>query len=110
MPTIKIFSGKASLELAKKISNSYGKELGNCTSTTFNDGEINFSYDENIRGCDVFIIQATHSPAEYIVELLIMIDAAKRASAASITVVVPYYGYARQDRKMQVSIFICATD
>ncbi len=108
MSTVKIFAGNGTSELAKKIAQFYGKPLGKCTSKTFSDGEINFYFDESIRGCKVFLIQSTVPPAENIMELLLMIDAAKRASAASITVVVPYYGYARQDRKDKPRVAIAA--
>lgn len=108
MSTVKIFAGNGTSELAEKIAQHYGKSLGKCVSQTFSDGEINFYFDESIRGCKVFLIQSTNPPAENIMELLLMIDAAKRASAASITVIVPYYGYARQDRKDKPRVAIAA--
>lgn len=108
MSTVKIFAGNGTAVLAEKIAQFYGKPLGKCVSQTFSDGEINFYFDESIRGCKVFLIQSTVPPAENIMELLLMIDAAKRASAASITVVVPYYGYARQDRKDKPRVAIAA--
>jgi ribose-phosphate pyrophosphokinase len=83
-------------------------ELGKCTVTRFADGEIFVRIDENIRGCDVFVIQPTNSPADHIMELLLLLDAARRASAARITVVMPYYGYSRQDRKDQPRVAIGA--
>ncbi|MEP2276466.1 MAG: ribose-phosphate pyrophosphokinase [Reichenbachiella sp.] len=107
MSAVKIFAGNGSKELATKIANSYGKPLGNSTSKKFSDGELSFSYNETVRGCDVFIIQTT-GPSDNFIELLLMIDAAKRASAKSVTCVVPYYGYARQDRKDKPRVSIAA--
>ncbi|MEO9967383.1 MAG: ribose-phosphate pyrophosphokinase [Reichenbachiella sp.] len=107
MSAVKIFAGNGSKELALKIANSYGKPLGNCTSKKFSDGELSFSYNETVRGCDVFIIQST-GPSDSLIELMLMIDAAKRASAKSVTCVVPYYGYARQDRKDKPRVSIAA--
>ncbi|SMD32941.1 ribose-phosphate pyrophosphokinase [Reichenbachiella faecimaris] len=107
MSAVKIFAGNGSKELATKIANSYGKPLGNSTSKKFSDGELSFSYNETVRGCDVFIIQTT-GPSDNLIELLLMIDAAKRASAKSVTCVVPYYGYARQDRKDKPRVSIAA--
>ncbi|PMP66688.1 MAG: phosphoribosylpyrophosphate synthetase [Thermodesulfobacterium geofontis] len=96
----KVFSGTANPELAQKICNYLNIPLGECTIRRFSDGEIFVEIKENIRGADVFIIQPTCPPVnEHLMELLIMIDAARRASARRITAVVPYYGYARQDRK-----------
>ena len=99
MSTVKIFSGSASEYLAEKICRSYGKALGKVSHTKFSDGEMTVSYDESVRGCDVFLIQSTFPPSDNLMELLLLIDAAKRASANTITVVMPYFGYARQDRK-----------
>ncbi|MCD6490469.1 MAG: ribose-phosphate pyrophosphokinase [Thermodesulfobacterium sp.] len=97
---LKVFSGTANLELAKKICDYLNIPLGECVIRRFSDGEIFVEIKENIRGADVFIIQPTCSPVnEHLMELLIMVDAARRASARRITAVVPYYGYARQDRK-----------
>ena len=96
---LKIFSGRSNPLLAEKIAKSLGKELGHLTIKTFSDGELWIKFEENIRGCDVFIIQPTNSPAENIMELILIIDAAKRASAKTVTAVVPYFGYGRQDRK-----------
>ncbi|MEO9801653.1 MAG: ribose-phosphate pyrophosphokinase [Reichenbachiella sp.] len=107
MSAVKIFAGNGSKELATKIANSYGKPLGNSTSKKFSDGELSFSYNETVRGCDVFIIQST-GPSDSLIELMLMIDAAKRASAKSVTCVVPYYGYARQDRKDKPRVSIAA--
>ena len=98
---LKIFSGRGSCLLAKKIANHLGYELGKVSIKTFSDGELWVKFEENIRGHDVFIIQSTNSPAENILELTLMIDAAVRASAKRVTIVIPYFGYGRQDRKDQ---------
>lgn len=103
-----IFSGSANLPLAKKIASRVGKSLGTVELKRFSDGEIWAKYSENIRGLEVFIIQSTNPPSDNIMELLIMIDAAKRASAKRITAVIPYFGYARQDRKDQPRVSITA--
>lgn len=103
-----IFSGNNSLILAEKISQAYGKPLGSVSLEKFSDGEMSPSYNESVRGSDVFIIQSTIPPADNILELLLMIDAAKRASVNSVTVVVPYFGYARQDRKDKPRVAIAA--
>jgi len=96
----KIFSGTANRELAEAICKHIGVTLGETRMTRFADGEVYFQLVENVRGADVFVVQPTCYPVDqHLVELLIMIDALKRASAGRITVVVPYYGYARQDRK-----------
>jgi len=108
MSSVKIFAGNGSMELATKIANHYGKPLGKTTSQKFRDGELSFSYNETVRGCDVFLIQSTNAPSDNIIELLLMIDAARRASAKYVTVVVPYYGYARQDRKDKPRVSIAA--
>jgi len=102
----KVFSGNSNLLLSEKISKKLDCPLGNIELKKFSDGEIWVKYGENIRGCDVFIIQSTPPPAENLMELLIMIDAAKRASAKTITAVIPYFGYARQDRKDQPRVAI----
>lgn len=96
---VKIFSGSGSRYLATEIAKYYGKELGSTTVQTFADGEMSPSFDESVRGCDVFLIQSTFPPADNLLELLLMIDAARRASAHYVTVVIPYFGYSRQDRK-----------
>ena len=96
---VKIFSGTASQPLSEKIADCYGNPLGNIIISKFSDGEIQPNLVETVRGCDVFIIQSTYSPADNLMELLLCIDAAKRASAHYITAVVPYFGWARQDRK-----------
>lgn len=97
---IKILAGNSSKELAKKIADYIGVTLADCEVGTFSDGEICLNVNETVRGCDVFVVQSTNSPVnDNLMELLIMIDALKRASAGRITAVIPYYGYARQDRK-----------
>ncbi|MCC2599760.1 ribose-phosphate pyrophosphokinase [Sphingobacterium sp. FBM7-1] len=106
--TVKLFAGSGTVELAEKISSSYGKPLGDMTLSKFSDGEIQPFYNESIRGSDVFLIQSTNQPTDNLIELLLMIDAAKRASAHYITVVVPYFGYARQDRKDKPRVAIGA--
>ena len=98
---LKIFSGRSNPLLAGKISDILDQELGKISIRTFSDGEIWVKYEENIRGCDVFIIQSTNGPSENIMELALMVDAAVRASADTVTVVMPYFGYGRQDRKDQ---------
>ena len=98
---LKIFSGRSNLELASDIAKSLKQDLGSISIRTFSDGEIWVKYEENIRGCDVFIIQSTNGPSENIIELALMVDAAVRASADTVTVVIPYFGYGRQDRKDQ---------
>ncbi len=108
MATVKIFSGKGSSELAERIARSYDSPLGKVSSQKFSDGELHVSFNESVRGCDVFLIQSTMPPSDNIIELLMMIDAAKRASAQYITVVIPYYGYARQDRKDKPRVSIAA--
>ncbi|MGN5883141.1 ribose-phosphate diphosphokinase [Staphylococcus simulans] len=98
--SLKIFSLKGNEPLANEVADNIGIELGKCSVKRFSDGEIQINIEESIRGCDVFIIQPTSNPVnDHLMELLIMIDACKRASAATINIVVPYYGYARQDRK-----------
>lgn len=104
----KIFSGSANRPLAEKIAENVGKPVSKCTLKRFSDGEIFFQIDENIRGTDVFIVQSTNAPASNLMELFIMIDACRRASANRITAVIPYYGYARQDRKDQPRVAISA--
>ena len=96
---LKIFTGRSNPILAQGIAESLGKKLGALTIKTFSDGELWIKFEENIRGSDVFIIQPTNSPADNIVELILIIDAAVRASANTVTAVIPYFGYGRQDRK-----------
>lgn len=99
-PNLKVFSLNSNVGLAQEIAATIGVELGKCTVTSFSDGEVQINIEESIRGCDVFVIQSTSQPVnENLMELLIMIDALKRASAKTINIVMPYYGYARQDRK-----------
>ncbi|MCM1042521.1 MAG: ribose-phosphate pyrophosphokinase [Bacteroides sp.] len=98
-PQVKIFSCRATRYLADKIAKEYGAPLGQSDVAIFSDGEFRPSYEENVRGKDVFIVQSTFAPSDNLFELLLMIDAAKRASARSIIAVIPYFGCARQDRK-----------
>jgi ribose-phosphate pyrophosphokinase len=98
---LKIFSGNANLALAQSIATNIGISLASASISRFSDGEINLEIGENVRGCDVYVVQSTCPPSnENYMELFIMLDALKRASAARITAVTPYYGYARQDRKV----------
>ncbi|WDF69534.1 ribose-phosphate pyrophosphokinase [Sphingobacterium oryzagri] len=106
--TVKLFAGSGTVELAEKIAKSYGKPLGDKTLSKFSDGEIQPFYNESVRGSDVFLIQSTNQPTDNLFELLLMIDAAKRASAHYITAVVPYFGFARQDRKDKPRVAIGA--
>ena len=102
-------AGQDSLaSLAAGIARHLRRRLGDCEARTFSDGEIWVKYAENVRGVDVFIVQPTNPPAENLMELLMLIDAAKRASARSVTAVIPYFGYARQDRKDQPRVPITA--
>ncbi|MCX8080930.1 MAG: ribose-phosphate pyrophosphokinase [Bacteroidia bacterium] len=105
---VRLFSGTASETLAQKIAKEYGIKLGNLIHYRFSDGELQVSYEESIRGQSVFIIQSTMPPADNLMELLLLIDAAKRASARHIVAVIPYYGYARQDRKDKPRVAIGA--
>ena len=98
-PLAKIFSGTGSQELAEQICKRYGSQLGRINIQKFSDGEIRPIFLESIRGDYVFLVQSTYAPADNLMELLLMIDAARRASAYKIIAVIPYYGYARQDRK-----------
>ncbi len=107
-PKLTIFSGTASEYFAKKISESINLPLGKTVLQRFSDGEIQPYFDESVRGSNVFIVQSTFAPAENLMELLLMIDAAKRASAYNIIAVIPYYGYARQDRKDKPRVAIGA--
>jgi ribose-phosphate pyrophosphokinase len=104
----KLLCGTGNKALAEEMSEHIGIDLGKVTISRFADGEVFVRIDENIRGNDVFIVQPTNPPAENVIELLLLIDAAKRASAARITVVMPYYGYSRQDRKDQPRVSIGA--
>lgn len=98
--SLQLFTLNSNKKLAEEIANHIGIPLGKCTVTNFSDGETQINIEESVRGCDVYIVQSTSEPVnENVMELLILIDALKRASAASINLVMPYYGYARQDRK-----------
>jgi len=108
MAPVKIFSGTNSRYLAEKIAQQFGKPLGSLTIQRFSDGEILPIYTESVRGCDVFIINSTNAPADNLVETLLLVDAARRASAKYVTVVAPYFGYARQDRKDRPRVSIGA--
>ena len=108
MAEVKLFSGTNSHSLAEKIAKAYGQELGKLTISKFSDGEFSPSYDESIRGCNVYLIQSTNPSADNILELCLMIDAAKRASAYKVCAVIPYFGYARQDRKDRPRVSIAA--
>ena len=106
--SVKLFSGSGTIALSVKIASCYGKDLGKIILSRFSDGEFQPHYEESIRGCDVFLIQSTCQPNDNLVELLMMIDAAKRASAHYITAVIPYFGLARQDRKDKPRVAIGA--
>lgn len=105
---IKIFSGSSSRYIAERIANAFGTELGKTALLKFSDGEFQPSFEETVRGCRVFIVQSTFPPAENLMELLLMIDAAKRASAYKVIAVIPYFGFARQDRKDKPRVSIGA--
>ncbi|MGV8879519.1 MAG: ribose-phosphate pyrophosphokinase [Sphingobacteriaceae bacterium] len=96
---VKIFAGSGTKELATKIAKAYGKELGDVVVSHFSDGEFQPAFNESVRGCDIFIIQSTSQPTDNLMELLLLIDAGRRASAHFVTAVIPYFGLARQDRK-----------
>lgn len=108
MADFKIASGRSNNALAQKVAASLGVQLAEVKIQNFSDGEIWAKYEDNIRGVDLFIIQSTFAPSDNLMELLILIDAAKRASASRVTAVIPYYGYARQDRKDQPRVAITA--
>jgi ribose-phosphate pyrophosphokinase len=105
---LKFFSGTSSHYVAEKIAQSYGQGLGKVTVSRFSDGEFQPSFEETVRGCDLFIIQSTFPPTDNLFELLLMVDAAKRASAREVIAVMPYFGYARQDRKDKPRVAIGA--
>jgi len=105
---VKIFAGSASKDLAQRIASSYGVELGDVNLQRFSDGEIQTSIEETVRGKDVIIVQSTFPPSDNLFELLLMVDAAKRASAKRIVAVLPYFGFARQDRKDKPRVAIGA--
>lgn len=96
---VKLFAGSGTTELASKIAAAYGRELGDVVLSKFSDGEFQPHFNESVRGCDVFLIQSTNPPTDNLMELLMMTDAARRASAHYVTAIIPYYGLARQDRK-----------
>jgi ribose-phosphate pyrophosphokinase len=108
MADVKIFSGTNSAYLAAKVAYFYGKEIGKISIKRFADSEISVNYDESVRGCDVFLVQSTFPNADNLMELLLMIDAARRASAHYVVAVIPYFGYARQDRKDRPRVAIGA--
>jgi ribose-phosphate pyrophosphokinase len=108
MDELRVFTGNANPGLAARVCKYLGVELGNIDVCEFNDGEIMVKINENIRGVDVFIFQPTFPPTRNLIELLVMVDAAKRASARRVTAVIPYFGYARQDRKDQPRVSITA--
>ena len=110
MPTTeaKIFNCTQSQELAEKIADHYGTHLGNVITSTYSDGEFQPSFEESVRGSRVFIIGSTHPGSDHLMEMLLMLDAAKRASARHITAVMPYFGWARQDRKDKPRVPIAA--
>jgi len=105
---ISIFAGRSNPSMARAIADAYHQGLGKVEIRNFSDGEIYVHYEESIRGCEVFLIQSTHPNADNWMELLLLIDAAKRASSTSITAVIPYFGYARQERKDQPRVSIAA--
>ncbi len=105
---VKIFSGRASKDLAMDIAKAYGIKLGDVNVLEFSDGEFQPSFEETVRGQDVFIVQSTMPPSDNLFELLLMVDAAKRASARKIIAVIPYFGFARQDRKDKPRVAIGA--
>lgn len=105
---IKVFSGTKTRYLSEKICEHLGCQLGDLTITYFADGEFEVCYEESIRGCDVFLVQSTFPSTDNLMELLLMVDAAKRASARTVNAVVPYYGWARQDRKSKPRVSIGA--
>lgn len=105
---VKIFSGRATTYLAEKIASAYGEPLGAVNYQQFSDGEMSPFLTESVRGHEVFLIQSTFPPSDNLMELLLMVDAAKRASASSVNVVIPYFGYARQDRKDKPRVAIAA--
>jgi len=105
---LKFFAGNNTKHLATEIANAFGVEINNSSIIDFSDGEFEPSFDETVRGADVFLIQSTIPPSDNLMELLLMIDAAKRASAANIIAVMPYFGYARQDKKGKPRVAIGA--
>lgn len=108
MGHVSIFAGTGSHEIGEKIAKAYGTELGGLTVSKFSDGELSPSFTESVRGCDVFVVQSTNPPAENLMELLLIMDAARRASAKYVTAILPYFGYARQDRKDRPRVSIAS--
>lgn len=108
MPDFKVTSGRSNQILAEKVAKSLGIELAEASIKNFSDGELWVKFEENVRGVDLFILQSTFAPTENLMELLMLVDAAKRASAKRVTAVIPYYGYARQDRKDQPRVSVTA--
>lgn len=105
---VKLFAGSGTIELAKNIADSYGHDLGEVTLSKFSDGEFQPHFNESVRGCDIFLIQSTNPPTDNLMELLMLVDAARRASAHYVTAVIPYFGLARQDRKDKPRVAIGA--
>ena len=103
-----VIAGNASRSLAEAVGHHLGQDMGKCEVTRFTDGEVFVQVEENVRGVDLFIVQSTYPPAEHLLELLFLIDACRRSSARRITAVIPYYGYARADRKDQPRVCISA--
>lgn len=108
MHDFKVASGRSNVELASKVAGNLGIDLTGTNIRNFSDGEIWAKFEDNVRGVDLFLIQSTFAPSDNLMELLILIDAAKRASAKRVTAVIPYYGYARQDRKDQPRVSVTA--
>ena len=106
--TVKLFAGSGSQAVAENIAKAYGQDLGDMAVSRFSDGEYQPHFNETVRGCDVFLIQSTHQPTDNLMELLMMIDAARRASAHYVNAVIPYFGLARQDRKDKPRVAIGA--
>ncbi|HCA83816.1 MAG TPA: ribose-phosphate pyrophosphokinase [Flavobacteriales bacterium] len=105
---IKFFAGRATQDLGRKVAESYGAKLGEVAVSTFADGEFQPSFEETVRGKDVFIVQSTIPPTDNLFELLLLVDAARRASARKVVAVIPYFGFARQDRKDKPRVSIGA--
>ncbi len=108
MSDIKLFAGSASVDLTQKIADTIKIPVGKSSVRRFSDGEMKIKIEENIRGRDVFVVQSTHPPADILLELMLFLDAAKRASADRVTAVIPYFGYCRQDRKDEPRVPISA--
>ncbi len=108
LPPIKVFAGTKSRYMAEEICNDLGVELGKMNIQRFADGEFEVSFEESIRGCEVYLVQSTFPNSDNLMELLLMIDAARRASAKTVAAVIPYFGWARQDRKDKPRVSIAA--